>query len=819
MASKRLIMHLPIADFPITTERDFNWTAQRARLLGTLASLRPKARNDFSKSVAEAARTIIPKPFRGNIQFAIGYNEQQQFIEATIIGQQTDASLTDVDEPTLQKLVDEVEVDLSGAESSTITLRKWLPGDSAKLGPEDVTEWGTMLATRTTEGALVQAQYRLREVLASSGLTSTNSRDAQVHELLALVASTTDNSVVVMDASGQVEWVNDSFTRITGYELNEVQGKLFSELMIGPETESSSARELQSAIKLGHGVSKDVLRYRKDGKTYWELLSLTPVFDKSGAASRWVSIGADISARHAAEEALTQAKATAEAASNAKSDFLANMSHEIRTPMNAVLGMTDLALGTQLSPEQHEYLSIVKESAQALMSLLNDILDLSKIEAGRLTVDPVPFDLARLVENTLKPFAKQAQCKGLQFQHSIRQDTPAHLVGDATRVRQILVNLVSNAVKFTSLGSIDVTIESQWEADDDVSLHLAVSDSGIGMSKETLQRIFDAFTQADSSITREYGGTGLGLTITARLVELMEGRIWVQSHEGKGSTFHVSLPFQKTDAYTVKSNSTSNEFDLSPSAGQPCRSLKILVADDNQANRALAKKILDKRGHRVAVVSNGSEALDYYRAHELDAAILDIQMPELDGFSITAAIRREESAQQTHLPLIAMTAHAMPGDRERCLHAGMDAYLSKPINARELYTLVESLGRAQTEAIQRVENLEEPSGHPFAVALARLEGDEELLREQMQFFLDESPDLMERVLAALDEQNQEEVRIAAHRLKGLASTVDGGELCLIANRIEQASAVGSLDEVTAIIDELASALTRLTDTVGDYVAS
>ncbi len=814
-------MHLPIADFPITTERDFNWSAQRARLLGTLASLRPKARNAFSKSIAEAARAIIPKPFRGNIQFAIGASQQQQFIEATIIGQATDAGQPKVDKQALEKLVDEVLVDSSNADGSTITLRKRLPDNCPLLGPEDVTEWGTMLATRTTEGALVQAQHRLREVLATSSSPSTNTRDAQVHELLALVASTTDNSVVVMDAIGQVEWVNDSFMRMTGYELNEIQGQLFFELLIGPETDQSSARDLQSAIKLGHGVSKDVLRYRKDGKTYWELLSLTPVFDKSGSASRWVSIGTDISARHAAEEALAQAKATAEAASNAKSDFLANMSHEIRTPMNAVLGMTDLALGTKLTSEQNEYLSIAKESAQALMSLLNDILDLSKIEAGKLAVDPVPFDLSRLVENTLKPFAKQAISKGIQFQHAILADTPTHLIGDATRVRQILINLVSNAVKFTSLGSIDICVESQWESEEDVSLHLSVSDTGIGMPKETLQRIFDAFTQADSSITREYGGTGLGLTISARLVELMRGRIWVQSHEGNGSMFHVSLPFQKTDEHNVRSTAGSNGIVSYPEASQPCRALNILVADDNQANRALAKKILEKRGHQVAVVTNGSEALDYYQAHNLDAAILDIQMPELDGFSVTAAIRREESTKQTHLPLIAMTAHAMPGDRERCLRAGLDAYLSKPINARELYTLVESLGQTQrhTQVITQAETLVESSTHPFAAALARLEGDEELLREQMQFFLDESPDLMDRVLAALDEENQEQVRIAAHRLKGLAGTVDGGELCMIANRIEQSSAAGSLDEVTAVIDELASALTRLIDHVSDYVSS
>ena len=359
------------------------------------------------------------------------------------------------------------------------------------------------------------------------------------------MASTTDNSVVVMDADAQVEWVNDSFSRMTGYELNEVQGKFFPKLITGPQSDPAVEREIQSALKLGHGLSRDLLRYRKDGKTYWELLSLSPVFDEGGMANRWVSIGTDITARRAAEEALAQAKLSAEAASNAKSGFLANMSHEIRTPMNAVLGMTDLALATKLTPEQHEYLSIVKDSAHALMILLNDILDLSKIEAGKLTVDAMPFDLSRLMDSTLKPFKRQAELKGLEFIRQLQPDTPTHVVGDAIRLRQILINLVSNAVKFTSLGRIVVNLDSQWESDEEVSLHLSVKDTGIGMSKETLQRIFDAFTQADSSITREYGGTGLGLSISARLVELMGGRIWVQSQQEKGSTFHVSVPFKR----------------------------------------------------------------------------------------------------------------------------------------------------------------------------------------------------------------------------------------------------------------------------------
>jgi PAS domain S-box-containing protein len=808
-------MQTAIAAFSITKERDITWAAQRTRLLGTLAGLRSKSRNQLARAVTDATRAVLAKPLRGTIQFAVGSSDQSQFLEISLFGDSSDDIPTDLRE-SLQGLVDQVSIDFGNIKGVVVKLRKYLAKQTPLPDPEHIAEWGTMLATRSTEGVLVEAQSQLQKIKAFSGSARSEKKDAQVHELLALVASTTDNSVIIMDANGQVEWVNDSFTRLTGYELNEVRERKFTELMAGQATDPTVEKEILSAIQQGHGISRDLIRYRKDGTTYWELISLSPVFDKDGVATRWVSIGTDISARRDAEEALAQAKAIAEAASSAKSNFLANISHEIRTPMNAVLGMTDLVLATQLTAEQQEYLSIAKESAQALMSLLNDILDLSKIDAGKLEIDPVPFDMLRLLQITLKPFEKQAQRKGVQFKYTIQPEAPLHVVGDAVRFRQILVNLVSNAVKFTSQGSVKVSVEPQWESEDEVSFHISVCDTGIGMPKGTLQRIFDAFAQADASVTRKYGGTGLGLTISARLVELMEGRIWVQSQEGKGSSFHVSLQFAKTEEQQTKATLAHDGMTGTRLLGQAICVLRVLVADDNEANRTLVRRVLERRGHEVTMASNGREVLNHYSAEEFDIAILDVQMPDVDGFTVTRSIREKEKAGRRHLPLIALTAHAMPGDRERCLRAGMDAYLSKPIDARELYTLIESLGDADQRSREQVASARQ-SNHAFSTALARLEGDEELLREQMQFFLDESPDLMEQILTALDDGRLDLVRIAAHRLKGLAGTVDGGQLLLIANRIEESSVSESLNDATAVIDDLASALAQLTCQVGDYL--
>jgi PAS domain S-box-containing protein len=794
-----------------------------------------------------------------------------------------------------------------------------------------------------------RVEQRTREL--KNEIAERQQAELNLEERTSFLNSLIENSplgILGLTPEHRVRLVNPAYEKLFLVRADEVIGRPMLEILSCQDVDSIDASPSLDRVVSGELVHSVSRRKRTDGTFVDVELHAVPI-KSQGKYAGALTLYQDITERKRAEQALLRAKEAAEAASQAKSDFLANMSHEIRTPMNGVIGMTELALDTDLTTEQREYLTLVKTSADSLLALISDILDFSKIEAGKLDLDVAEFSFVQSVGETLKALGYRAHQKGLELAWRVSPNVPNRVVGDMARLRQVIVNLVGNALKFTEYGEVVVEAERDGVDESSALIHFKVRDTGIGIADEKQALIFEAFTQADTSTTREYGGTGLGLAITQRLVKLMGGRIWVESTLGLGSTFHFTARFglgpanaelyksgdplllQNCPVLIVDDNQTNRiilvemltawgmcpeavesaeaaltvlkrhrgenrdvrlivtdmqmpKMDglslgesvrrnrafseipiilLSSSVNQGetarCRALgyaaylskpvqpselfdamlevlsrkpqteesiprqirtqvtekreiKILLAEDNPVNRKLAKTLLEKHGATVVIAENGQEALEMLDREKVDLVLMDVQMPLMDGLEATRAIRAKELKTGMHLQIIALTAHAMKGDREKCLEAGADDYLTKPIRTVDLLAAID---RARGEASRSAGPLmdsprsEERSALDLASALERVEGDRQLLEELAALFVEESAKNMEGIEEAFQAGEARLLERLAHTVKGASANIGATLVSRAALALEKQARSGDLANAREKIAALRVEIERL----------
>jgi PAS domain S-box-containing protein len=624
----------------------------------------------------------------------------------------------------------------------------------------------------------------------------------EVINKLSLVAQSTENGILIANTDGIVEWVNDGFTRITGYSSEEILGKTPSSVMLGSNTNMETINYAIKKQEAREPFYIEVLIAHKRGKAVWISVVNTPVKEENELKGKHIEIISDITEKKKTEFQLIRAKEIAEQSAKVKEQFLANMSHEIRTPMNSIIGFTDLLIHTKLNSDQQDSVNAIRQAGENLTVIINDILDFSKIEAGKLNIEQTPFSFSEVIKTIKSFFTLKAQQKNIKLILNIDHKIPEALIGDAVRLDQVLINLVSNALKFTSKGWVEVSAELKSIAEKRCIIQFKVEDTGIGIPKDKLDMVFQSFTQASSDTTRKYGGTGLGLTIVDQLVKLMGGTLHLKSNEGTGTLFSFTLEFEQGNKddiiFSNKVNISAEENSL--------EGMKILLCEDNEMNQRLVEKIIRKQWNaELDIAPNGKVGFELFKKNTYAIILMDVQMPEMDGFETTRRIRKYRDKGKAQVPIMAMTADALVEERKKCFEAGMNEYLSKPFKQGELLSKIllltgkngEQNGERKTEVnVVNTESLKELTG-----------GDDSFMVEMIEIYLRNTPVMLKEMKSSFKKHDIDKLKRTAHKIKSSFGMMGMNESLQIADAIEQT------DEKNIDQDLLKSKFERLTELV------